>query len=152
MVTGRPAMGFWSKVEFLHQANKLRLHVKRPLRPKAEIPSSTFTWKMNEERNWVAFIKSGATSGFHPMSTKLYLSEHPGYGWWQVGGISNLALVIIGALLAANIVALMLFFWLKQASKSVKWPGMPETNISKEIHNLVEESEAQERKATEVED
>jgi len=92
---------------------------------------------MNEERDWVAFIKSGSTAGHHPMSTKLYLSEHPGYNWWQIGGISNLALLIIASLLLANIIALMLFFWLKSTMKGVKWPGMPETNISREIHNLV---------------
>jgi len=84
----------WRSEELLTGRNKLRLHAVRELVPKGE-KNPHFRWKQGSVKNWSAYLNTGKANGYSEMSMRLYLSDTPGYEWWNVLGMSNIAVFII---------------------------------------------------------
>ena len=98
----------WKTVELLTTKKKLRVHAVRELRPKKE-KNPHFKWEYGSVRPWSAYLNTGKETVHSEMSMSLYLSDTPGYGWWNFIGMSNIAVFIILFLLTTVIITVILF-------------------------------------------
>lgn len=121
----------------------MRMHAVRKLVPVNEFRDA-FTWHMFEERAWSGWIAHGATRGHALMDTSLYLSDTPNYRWFNFGGVSSLAMIIMTTLAIAIITVFIICIKCTRSYSRWAWSHKESAEVSKtsrEIHNLVAEDE-----------